>query len=249
MKVLQSAINTDMLCSKKHKHSCIEIVYRINGESHTTVGDQTYNVSRGDMYFLPPDTIHYDYSEEGFSDLVIHIESSEFTAPLFFHDNNGCAEKLAFMISEIINKKEDNYQSIANSLAHALLQYANRFLYTKNYDWKVERLKNTIFENIENSDFDICAEIKNMGYNTDYMRRRFKAQTQKTPNNYLTELRIERAKQLLVMPTYDSIGVISAKCGFQDPFYFSSCFKKHTGLSPLQYRKQNMSEYANIKQE
>ena len=241
MRVLFSIINADVSRSKRHKHECFELVYRIDGDSRTTIDGAIYDISRGDMYILPPKTFHFDCSEGLFTDLVIQAESLDFDEPFVFHDDEGCIEALSFMINKIINKKEDNYQSIANSLADAMILDAKRFLCPENRDPTVEDLKNTIFENIENSDFDISTEIKKTGYNTDYMRRCFKAQTQTTPNNYLTELRIERAKQLLLTNSYESIESISSKCGFRDPFYFSTCFKKHTGLSPLRYRKLNLS--------
>ena len=241
MKVLFSLINSDISRSSRHKHSCLEIVYRLCGESHTTIGDQTYIISKGDLYWIPPETFHSDSSQERFSDLVIQSDSTDFSHPLVLHDNEAYTESLALMINGIMNKKEDNYQRIAGSLLDALIQYAKRFSATENHNSMVELLKNTIVENLENCDFDLARAIKNTGYNTDYMRRCFKSKTQKTPHDYLTDIRIDRAKQLLVINTYESIENISLKCGFRDSFYFSTCFKKHTGFSPLQYRKQNLS--------
>ena len=36
-----------------------------------------------------------------------------------------------------------------------------------------------------------------------------------------------------------TINEIAEDCGFEDPYYFSRVFKKVTGLSPMQYYKQN----------
>lgn len=241
MKVLFSLINSDISRSSKHKHGCLEIVYRLCGGSHTMIGKQTYTISKGDLYWVPPETFHSDSSQERFSDLVIHCNSTDIAQPLVLHDNESYTESLTWMIYGITNKKEDNYQRIAGSLLDALIQYAKRFSATEIQNSTVELLKNAILENLENSDFDLTETIKNIGYNTDYMRRSFKAKTQKTPRNYLIDLRIDRAQQLLIINPYESIESISLKCGFRDPFYFSTCFKKHIGLSPLQYRKQNLS--------
>ncbi len=241
MKVLFSLINSDISRSSKHKHGCLEIVYRLCGDSHTTIGDRTYMVSKGDLYCVPPEIFHSDYSQGQFFDLVIHCDSTDISQPLVLHDNESYTESLAWMIHGIMNKKEDNYQRIAGSLLDALIQYAKRFSSKENQNSIVELLKNTILENLENCDFDLTEAIKNIGYNTDYMRRCFKAKTQKTPHNYLIDLRIARAQQLLIINPYESIESISTKCGFRDSFYFSTCFKKHIGLSPLQYRKQHPS--------
>lgn len=243
MKVLLSIINSDVSSSQKHKHPTWEIVYRLSGKSHTTIGNKTYLISTGDLYLVPPETFHFDSSDDKFSDLVIQLDFLEFSEVLVLHDDENYVDSISKMINRIINKQEGDFQSIADSLMDALIQYIKRFYMTENHNPLVQKLKNVIFENIENCDFDLSNEIKNMGYHSDYVRRCFKAETQKTPLSYLTDLRMSRAKKLLIMPTTESIEIISAKCGFRDPFYFSTCFKKHTGLSPLQYRKHLFSKY------
>ncbi len=56
-------------------------------------------------------------------------------------------------------------------------------------------------------------------------------------NEYLISLRIQKSSHLL-MSTDMRIVEICDQTGFTDPYYFSRCFKKETGLSPLHYRKQ-----------
>ena len=63
----------------------------------------------------------------------------------------------------------------------------------------------------------------------------------KTPVAYITELRMERAKNLLSQEPPLTVEQIAELCGFSDSFYFSKTFKKHTGLSPLGYRKGHRS--------
>jgi two-component system response regulator YesN len=52
---------------------------------------------------------------------------------------------------------------------------------------------------------------------------------------YLTRVRIEKAKQLLRDTAMKSAD-IAAETGFSDPHYFSYIFKKNTGLSPREFR-------------
>ena len=94
---------------------------------------------------------------------------------------------------------------------------------------------------MEQAEFDLTGEIEKTGFHPDYVRRCFKAETGKTPLAYLTWLRINKAKQLLVQHIGISIENIAAQCGFLDSFYFSTCFKKHTGMAPMQYRKEMIS--------
>jgi AraC-like DNA-binding protein len=65
----------------------------------------------------------------------------------------------------------------------------------------------------------------------------FKRKTSHTPIEFLNNLRIQQACQLLDL-TNLNISEISDKLGFSDPFYFSRVFKKSIGQSPRDYRKQ-----------
>jgi len=56
-------------------------------------------------------------------------------------------------------------------------------------------------------------------------------------NRYLTDLRIEKARQLLEF-TSESIGNISERCGFAYAYYFDRVFRATVGMTPLKYRKQ-----------
>lgn len=80
---------------------------------------------------------------------------------------------------------------------------------------------------------DICKEI----YMTPYhFIRAFNRATGKTPHEFLLDVRLEKAKELL---SDDSLSVtkIGQLCGFVNSAHFSAAFKKKFGLSPLQCRK------------
>ena len=66
----------------------------------------------------------------------------------------------------------------------------------------------------------------------------FKKQMGKPPNEYIIELRLQFAKNML-SGTNMSIKQISEHIGYNDPYFFSRLFKKHMGLSPQEYRKNN----------
>lgn len=72
---------------------------------------------------------------------------------------------------------------------------------------------------------------------TSYVCTFFKNETGQTLNQYLTEYRMERAKQLLEDPRY-KISDISSKVGYSDGNYFGKSFKKYSGLSPSEYREK-----------
>ena len=65
----------------------------------------------------------------------------------------------------------------------------------------------------------------------------FSQETGQTFKEYLTEVRIRHAKELLRSTTLKSFE-ISYQIGYSDPHYFSYVFRKHTGLSPKEFRQQ-----------
>jgi two-component system, response regulator YesN len=63
----------------------------------------------------------------------------------------------------------------------------------------------------------------------------FSQETCQTFKECLTEIRIKKAKQLLCSTSLRSSD-IAYQVGYNDPHYFSSVFKKNTGLSPIEFR-------------
>ncbi len=58
-----------------------------------------------------------------------------------------------------------------------------------------------------------------------------------TPMQYITSIRINKARELLKNTDY-SIQEISALSGYENPLYFSRIFHKQTGYSPSRYRRE-----------
>lgn len=75
-----------------------------------------------------------------------------------------------------------------------------------------------------------------MKLNPTYFSTLFKKETGSNFLEYVTGVRIEKAKQLLVS-TNDTMAGIAAKVGYADTRYFSQCFEKTAGLKPSVYRK------------
>lgn len=71
-----------------------------------------------------------------------------------------------------------------------------------------------------------------------YFTKLFKEETGQTFVEYLTELRIGRAKEMLRNPSY-SIKEVCVNAGYSDPNYFSRIFKKVTGMTPTEFREGN----------
>ncbi|WP_134701260.1 helix-turn-helix domain-containing protein [Ammoniphilus sp. YIM 78166] len=74
-----------------------------------------------------------------------------------------------------------------------------------------------------------------------YFSKLFKVQIGETFIDYLTQLRIEEAKKLMLNPEY-SLKEICYDVGYKDPNYFSRVFKKVTGTTPKEYRQNELEE-------
>ena len=98
-------------------------------------------------------------------------------------------------------------------------------------------IKDYISRNYMNDTLSV-KDISNHVYlSASYVCTFFKSETGQTLNQYLTEYRMEKAKQLLSDPRY-KISEISSKVGYTDGNYFGKSFKKYSGFSPSEYREK-----------
>lgn len=72
-----------------------------------------------------------------------------------------------------------------------------------------------------------------------YISKIFKEETGTSPINFLIEIRLEKARELLEA-TPMNIKEISKTVGYSDAYYFSRLFKKHYGKSPSTWREDNI---------
>ena len=69
-----------------------------------------------------------------------------------------------------------------------------------------------------------------------YFSKLFKEETGENFIDYLTSMRMDKAKELL-MKTDKSMKEICGQVGYQDPNYFSRAFKKNVGITPTEYKE------------
>lgn len=105
-----------------------------------------------------------------------------------------------------------------NTLLSAAMQYLENHLSDPN-------LSNTVL-------------AQKTGFSEVYFRKLFSQCYGMPPRQYILELRIRKAKQLLTGGNLN-ISEVSEKCGFSSLYHFSKFFKERTGLSPTEYARQN----------
>ncbi|MCR5748566.1 MAG: response regulator [Lachnospiraceae bacterium] len=104
-------------------------------------------------------------------------------------------------------------------------------------DSLVEEAKHYIEENYS-KDISLDEVSGKVDVSPYYFTRLFKEETGETFLEYLTKLRIEKAKELMRKPEA-SIKDICIEVGYSDPNYFSRIFKKAEGKTPTEYRMEN----------
>jgi AraC-like DNA-binding protein len=74
------------------------------------------------------------------------------------------------------------------------------------------------------------------GLSTSHMQREFRRLFGMTVGDYILRLRLLMARRRL-RGTTDAVGRIATECGFYDQAHFTRAFKRHTGQTPLEYRR------------
>lgn len=78
-----------------------------------------------------------------------------------------------------------------------------------------------------------------------YLSKIFKEETGTSPINYLIQIRLQKAKDLLEQEQLP-IHVVARQVGYSDAYYFSKVFKKHYGMSPAHYVKQHLKQHKGV---
>lgn len=85
---------------------------------------------------------------------------------------------------------------------------------------------------------ELAACARECGVGACWLARLFRQQTGLSPKEYLTAVRIGKARELLASPDYN-VSEVAVLTGYPNPLYFSRIFKKKTGLSPTEYRRRH----------
>ncbi len=131
-------------------------------------------------------------------------------------------------------------ESMATALAaHCLRTYSTRKLVLQKYEDGLPKykLKQALeYMNVHLSENVSLASVsEEVQISQFHFCRLFKQSTGMTPHAYLIQQRVERAKQLLKRKEGSMLD-IAIECGFANPSHFAKHFRKHTGISPKQFR-------------
>jgi AraC-like DNA-binding protein len=238
-----------------------QVIYIINGEGKfESASVRETNVYPGTLILLFPGEWHRfkPSKKTGWDELWVGFKgeiAENLIRCKFFQSTRavmtiGFSEEIVQLFSSIIDQtrtERPGYQPfISGMLLHLLgcaqsLSKQQRFDSEDEMKVKMDRaitlLRSRIDEHV--SIQEIAGEL-NVSY--AWFRKWFKLYTGLAPQQYLIQLKIEKAKVLLSDPG-NSVKEIAYQLHFEFPLYFSKLFKDKVGLSPENYRKKSAQEY------
>lgn len=256
----------DFLNGKYHCHDFIEFSYVVSGSVNYRIDDKFHKVNEKTLLVFNPGVYHQESLSKGDETTEIHIGfrnikvdglplnyilKEHFDAQVEFKQFKDDFHKCCLEIMEEQNACEIGKELILKSLIMKLIAlFLKEINYVKNtkkidrYDFPFYDKSNVVkiileyFDNNYMNNVSLDDMSRNMYLSSVYISKVFKEKTGESPINYLINLRLEKAKDLLIS-TESQIKTIAQSVGYNDAYYFSKLFKKYYGHSPCKFRSIN----------
>ncbi len=233
-----------------------QLLYVVEGEGELcTRSKGKIKLRAGSMFLLFPNEWHTYQPERktgwklfwiGFrgNQMDQRVENGFFCTqhPHFQVGYNGELIRLYHQAIEVAAQEKACFQQLLAGIVNQLLGFMyyieQNQLFEKDRTsiQRIDRARSYMREKLEeNLSVPQVAVQVGMGY-SDF-RKRFKEYTGFSPSQYYLNLRLQHAKELLSMSTL-SVKEIAYRLQFQSPDYFSTLFKKKTGLKPSEFRSR-----------
>lgn len=242
-----------------HYHNEYEFYYLIDGKTTFIIDGEIYPIEKGDFVFVPKGLPHM--TDNLNSENLVERFLLSFDESIFSFKNKYILEKLAETrtihvpdiilpkLEKLINKIEKEYTQNDKGREELLEAYILELMiliYRHRCQKKTKiRESDKIVYNVsdyimkhypEDISLKSISEIFNIS--EGYLSRKFKEVSGLGITQYITHVRVNHAEKLLENSTC-SITQIADMCGFCGSTYFSSVFKKYTGMAPLAFRHEN----------
>lgn len=151
-------------------------------------------------------------------------------------NQNAIANAILSLVREL-TEKQTSYEQLTLTYYTELLLLLTRYLNTLIKSTR-HKLMNDILEYINNSyinDIATASIATQFNISERYVRKLFAYYANTSLINYINDLRIKKAKELLKY-TAHSVKEVSYLAGFKSPEYFIKVFKQFTKLSPRQFK-------------
>lgn len=245
-----------------HYHNAYEIYYLQDGSRGYDFKDKTLKLNKGNLLLINKHIKHQTFITDSqyFNRFLIKFKESSLgnfnqqennLLSLFDKDFKqiDLEVETRIMVESILSQmnKEAEKNSYARdiylrTLLIELLIIINRYFNNKdidkkesNYHLKIVKIMDYIEKNYQ-LDLSLNRLAEQFSYSSSYLSTLFKEKTDYTITEYINNIRIKEAQNLL-LSRKDKIGEIAEKVGYNNLVHFGRNFKARTGLSPSEYRK------------
>ena len=248
--------------SKPHFHDRYEIYYLIEGKRRYVIENQLYDLNPGDMILIPemvphkvwntPDTSPEEYHARFLlspkKEQIPEVFLPCFDKPYYHLTPEERAIVLATFDDLQRYQQKDMYtpylhHASLTKILYILTKHSSSGTHDTHFTPRELRMQEAATYIKENCSQPITLEelAQKYSFAKDYFSTAFKKIIGFGFNEYLNQMRITKATQLLIN-TKLTIIQISQQCGFNDSNYFSAVFKKITGVPPKDFRKEHRKE-------
>lgn len=246
--------NLDRILSTSHI-----FIYITSGEGLLSIDTDTFLFSKGDLLFIPAEcTYHLQFktiSSVDYYFLQFQLyQAQEVSADMYKRvklkkDSNflnlfvlQSVEKVQTLMDELLKLERDELTDSYFLKKAKLAMIFHYFMINQHENDSVDTIiaieeTKKYIENHYGEAISTALLAKKAGLSPKYYSQLFKKEYGIGVHDFLTEIRIGKAKELLVK-TSDSLRAISASVGYADEFYLSRVFKKIVGVPPTNYRRK-----------
>ncbi|WP_245948150.1 AraC family transcriptional regulator [Paenibacillus sambharensis] len=225
----------------------------IDGEGKFYFDGQEYSLSKGRGILLKPYTPHSYYTEGkrwstvyitfGGASAVSILESLKLNSSTMYTD----LEDLPFLsiILDMFQKVETDSEFSKLELSSFLFDYliklrtygkANNQLSLSHYYGKVRGIVEWL-ESVYAEDVTLSDIASTFHMSPQYLNRLFRDTLAVSPYSFLIQLRISKAKEIMVQNPDIPLKTVAILVGFNDLSYFVATFKRREGITPRKYRE------------
>lgn len=184
---------------------------------------------------------HADFSDKSLQQH--HVDVMELISTLYrFSINNDVqAPEFSGDIMKLYGRLlELEPDALQKWLVDSCLAFREEFIHARNKSTKsfVSRAKEYVHNNYAEEELSLDDICQVLGVSNSYFSTIFKKETGSSFVSYLTDYRMERARDLLI-ETDEKSYIIAKSVGYTDPNYFSYVFKRRFGVSPSKYRREH----------
>lgn len=222
------------------------IEYVLEGKGYVLLGDETHEIEKDMIYFLPEGMRHEYYADpkDPYKKIFMNV-SGELCKQLVFA--YGLSKRYFFAcqslkpvfekIVSVLRSEQTDYekQCELQGIFIEILSKLQQSVKETKHSTEALTLKRYLDANLGKivSSEELAKQIFR---SKDYCQKLFSREFRTTPYAYQLERKIQTAKTLL-SETDITVGEIAEELGYSDIHYFSNLFQKKCGTRPLQYRK------------